>query len=149
QRDNWVEAEVPAAVAEQMGWHVYPVRALDRDFHTLRTSDGGLWVHHSGECGKPREWTLVDEHGYAVDKSGARVNSSQAIHRSPEELMDLAIVRPFTYHFMNPKEMLSEGLTAYRAGPETRAQLLQASPQLYEVVRQYDEKELARHFGTN
>jgi hypothetical protein len=45
--------------------------------------------------------------------------------------------------------MLSEGLTTYRTGKESRRRLFHESPQLYETAQKYDEEEIARYYGVD
>jgi hypothetical protein len=110
---------------------------------------GETYFNDSATCGQQSAWFeikdkhLVGENGVPTDKM------REAAHFSNDQVRDRALVRPVSYYFPNPIEMLSEGLTTFRSGAESRRQLYHESPTLYDTVAQYDKEELAHFYGVD
>ena len=58
-----------------------------------------------------------------------------------------AKVTPMTADFTNPKQMMTEGLHAFRMDEAHRKELLQSSPELYQACKAEDKRELEKAHG--
>jgi len=107
-------------------------------------------LHGQDTCRESPGWYRTTLDGRPLSTEGKPVNEiANAAQILGKDLAGIASVRPITHYFVNPTEMLSEGLTAYRAGRETRSMLLRESPSLYKTAQQYDQKEIATCYGAD
>jgi hypothetical protein len=155
QVNYWTDdMRVPKFVSEGLGWDTLTYEYGDGkhfDVHRLKGKNGELYINTrlDGCHGNP-VWISMNKDGQLLGANGEVVKDNvDAAQFSNEQVMDLAQVRPPTYYFGNPKEMLSEGLTAYRSGRETRAKLFREAPEVYAVAATYDEREIAHYYGRN
>lgn len=155
QVNYWTDdMRVPKYVSEGLGWdtltHEYG-EGKHFDMHRLKGKNGELYINTriDGCHGNP-VWISMNKDGRLLNSKGEVVSEqAEAAQYTNEQVMERALVRPATYYFSNPKEMLSEGLTAYRAGRETRAKLFREAPEVYAVAAKYDEQEIAHYYGKN
>lgn len=151
QKNNWPTKFVPEDVSKELGWNVFNIDQEGKtiyQFFQFKGKDGAYYQHGSTGCTSPSTWYRAAENGGALDAQGNKVvKIADAQRFTNEQVIDNAQVKPFTYYFMNPREMLSEGLTAYRSGSEFRAKLAQTSPQLYSSVAKYDQAEIDKFYG--
>jgi len=61
-----------------------------------------------------------------------------------EQMRDRALVKPATNNFNNPSEMHAEALSMFRSD---RHQLFGQNRQLYQLMQQYDQREINERFG--
>ena len=153
QKNNWPDYPTPETTAK-FGWRT--TSFVNKAGETLMQTDqlvgkkGELFMNGQDDCHSASTWYLTNDERQPLDENGKVVEKiKDAKQFTNEEIMDRAEVRPFTYYFMNPREMLSEALTAYRTGPDTRAKLLNSSPQLYKVTEEYDRGEIEKFYGKN
>lgn len=154
QDNMWEDRMIPQKAFEQLGWSadsfVKDGKVIHQWQFALHGKNGEFFSHLRQDCKSPSVWFLSKEDTTPLNSAGKEVKSlGESPHFSNEEVMERAKVRPITYYFMNPREMISEGLTGFRYNRETREQLLKDSPQLYQYVKQYDETELARYYGAD
>lgn len=149
QGNMWGTTRAPGAISTQLGWQVDSLSRRRSPLLSFKGVNGELFGHGSDRESDPTVWFARNYAGFPVDERGRKVKQIRdAKQFTNEEVMAKAKVPPFTYYFMNPTEMLSEGLTAFRHGPKMREELLQSSPQLYKVVKNYDQEEINKYFGT-
>lgn len=153
QEDAWPDGMVPAKVGIDLGWKAKDIsrhnQVVARHFQ-LEGKQGELFKHGAPGCQARSRWYSANEEGLPLNEQGQSVGHlDNAKEFSDDQVQAQAKVRPFTYYFMNPREMHSEALTGFRMGEEKRARLLKESPRLYEVAKTYDQEELARHFGVD
>ncbi len=141
--------EISEEIAHAMGWQQVDPYIPETAFLRLRGKNGELYAHARAHCAEPPAWFTTDREGRPVDAAGQVSSIQDAAHITGKQLMDLASIRPATFYFVNPLEMLAEALTAYRAGRESRNRLRHESPTLYAVVHNYDQQELSIFYGTN
>ncbi len=153
QKNNWPDYPDPETT-EKFGWRT--TSFVNEAGKTLMQVDqfvgknGELYMNGQDDCHSPSTWYLTNQDRQPLDAKGNVVEKiADAQKFTNEELMDRAAVRPFTYYFMNPKEMMSEALTAYRLGPDTRSKLMNDSPILYKVTQEYDRAEIEKFYGKN
>lgn len=151
QRNNWPSKFVPADVSKELGWNAYDIDHEGKtlyQFFQFKGKDGSFYQHGASDCSSASTWYRATEDGGALDAHGKKVDKiADAQPFTNEQVIGNAQVKPFTYYFMNPREMLSEGLSAYRSGPEYRAKLAATSPQLYSSVAKYDQAEIDKFYG--
>lgn len=126
--NHWGAAAAPLFTREllrEMGWVFDPVsrqsRILDRD--------GNQWQHHTNSG---RFQQVIDGH----PEPGRNV--------SPAEMRQRAKVRPSSNYFTGPSEMHAEGMAMFR---QSREMLFRESPQLYEIMRRWDQQLIDRQYG--
>jgi hypothetical protein len=151
QRNNWPTQFAPQEIKDQLGWKTIELIHEGKkliEWNQLKGKNGELFMHGTDDCHSPSTWYLTDADGNRLDAKGNKVDKiADAQHFTNDEVIARAQVKPFTYYFMNPTEMLSEGLTAYRSGSETRARLAQESPELYKAAAKYDQEEIDKFYG--
>lgn len=117
-----------------MGW----VRAGDQ--WALQAKNGDRYVRDN----EHEQWIKVDNKGMPIkDESGNEIRLSNS------EMRDQALVHPASDYFTNPVEMNAEGLVHFRGGEQTRRELLNSSPLMYELMRGFDQQEIDRIYGKN
>jgi len=143
----------PDDITDKMGWKKFKIDdpktgETKHEFYFLKAKQGELFTHLPGKCGEPSAWFRVNEQGESFDANSNTTKSMDEAKRyTDQEVMDRALVKPNTYYFMSPKEMLSEALTGLRMGRESRAQLMKDSPALYGAAKEYDQQELNNYYG--
>lgn len=151
QNNNWAKFP-PAEVVDKLGWDT--IQLNDKEGNTvfqwyqLKGKNGELFMHGADDCHSPSTWYLADKDGNRLDANGNKVEKiKDAAHFTNDEVIARARVKPITYYFMNPTEMMSEGLTSYRSGTDSRAKLASVSPELYKAAQKYDEEEIDKFYG--
>jgi len=146
QANEWGR-ETPPELARGMGWGEY-VRDGKSYYPFIQGKAGELYFNAADSCHLPSTWFSIHKSGWPLDKNGLPVKTvAEAQKFTNEQVMDLAAVRPSTFYFKSPYEMMAESLTSFRAGADSRANLLRQSPELYRLTEEYDRKELARVYG--
>lgn len=150
QNNNWAKFP-PQDVVDALGWNTIKLEHEGKtvfQWYQLKGQNGELFMHGADDCHSPSTWYLADKEGNRLDAKGNKVEKiKDAEQFTNDEVIARAQVKPITYYFMNPTEMMSEGLTSYRSGPESRAKLAKESPQLYEAAQKYDDAEIAKFYG--
>lgn len=132
--------------ARELGW---------LPFHNFRTGERG-WMLRSKESESyfykigrySGQWLRCDREGQPLTITGNVANArQQAYSPEVEEVANAALVRPVSDYFPTPFEMMAEALMLYRSGSQSRARLLSLSPDLYTVVKNFDQSEIDRTFG--
>ena len=150
QKNMWGNTIAPDSISYKMGWRDYGGKLHGGRSLSFMGNGGELFGHGSDSFDQPTMWFARNFRGEPVNSRGKSVSKiSDAQHFTNEEVMEKAMVPPFTYYFKNPTEMLSEGLTAFRHGGTVRKELLDDSPRLYQVVKNYDQEEIDKYFGTD
>lgn len=104
---------LPVWTFEASSGHRYWFNRENRLWHRLKVSEGGL---------------------------PARLQDKPQIPSC--DMRKRALVRPISDYLDNPVEMITEGTTEFRMGPEEREKLLRKSPVLYRVVKALDQLEI-------
>lgn len=152
QENFWPDEQIDPSIAESMGWQRFTQdfgKHGKWDFYFLKGKNGELYSNDRVDgCNNPTTWIARNAYRRPIDAQGKVVDyPAKAQRLTNEEVMDRALVRPNTYYFPNPMEMLSEGLTALRESRESRERLFRSSPEIYGVARSYDENEIGRFYS--
>jgi hypothetical protein len=92
----------------------------------------GLWVH-------------CNRNGQPLAQNGAVVERQIDARRlTPQQMMEVAAVRPATPYFPNPMEMVAEGIMMLRADRTCRRQLMITNTRLYDLLKAQDQAEIER-----
>ena len=147
QHNTWRDGRLPKDLIQRLGWKLighekYPIPLLEG-------KSGRLYFHFDDDfdCKTPKSWIAFNEDMQALDENDNPVGFKYAKKYTNDEVSADAVVKPPSYYFPNPSEMLIEGLTTYRTSTKERARLLKESPVLYEEVQAYDQAELKRVYG--
>ncbi|MFN8658629.1 MAG: hypothetical protein U0105_20005 [Candidatus Obscuribacterales bacterium] len=131
--------------------------ALDRAFEAMgyrkvKTEDGAMQWQLKGKDGNyytenpnGTGWTRVDEKGRPLKADGKPASGfkdKDAVTISSIEMQERAAVRPASWYFTNPVENQAEGLWLFRGGEQDRTRLFTRSPELYKIIKEYDQKEI-------
>lgn len=108
----------------------------------LKTSEGFLY-----KPSQPDLWIRCSKDLVPLDEHGRAVPASKARKMNSERIREYALVKPLSLDFPTPPEIFADALSMFRADRDSRAELLQISPILYQVVREHDQEELDRTFG--
>jgi hypothetical protein len=152
QQNMWKSGVVPEETELRMGWEKHDLEYNNNhyDFWLLSAKNGHMYDQGTDNCKMPPVWYRVNNDGEPIDTVGNVVNTiAKAEHITGADLRKQLPITPPTYYFTNPKEMMSEALTAFRFSADSRATLLQESPAIYGVVRSYDQQELDRLYGVD
>lgn len=134
-------------LAEKLGWLPYE----DRE------SRQKGWLICSSECPQhfyrraafSSQWIRCNRSGEPLSRAGCAVHRKGEAHcLTAQEMADVALIRPATNYFSNPMEMFAEALMLFRANKVHRKHLLSMSPQLYQIVKEYDALEISSSGGT-
>jgi hypothetical protein len=128
----------------------------------MEGKDGKLYSFVDGtgtSQANPGKWWRVNDHGEPVDTKGnllptpqTEAQQRQLVQRngiSTEQMMDRAKVRPGSRYFINPDEMMAEGLADFRRGETARHDLLHRAADLYREAKKFDQSELDKVYRTN
>lgn len=114
----------------------------------LKGKDGRFYRYDKEHCKDGDVWFLSDSSGQPLDAQGKPTSSiKNAKTFSRSEIGELAAVKPLTYYFPSPSEMITEGLMMFRLDSHNRRELLEKSPQLYRAAKELDQQELNRYYG--
>lgn len=155
QDNMWEDAIIPESTVKDLGWSMETIEKDGKVVHqyqfSLHGKYGEFYRNFSKDCASPSAWYRTNENLEPLDKEGgiAAKDLHNAETFTNEEVMERAKTRPMTYYFGNPREMHSEGLTAFRYNTETRRNLLNSSPDLYKNVSKYDHEEIAKFYGVD
>lgn len=125
---------------EQMGWRSINGRWV------IEGADGDLYRYLSAEGNLPRRWMRVTEQGQPADASGRPTQEASADFRTNEQMRQIARVAPASDYFRQPHEIYAEGLQLLRTNAASRAALLQASPQLYQLMKHKDQEAINQQY---
>ncbi|CAN5528426.1 hypothetical protein BH10CYA1_BH10CYA1_32590 [soil metagenome] len=124
---------------DEMGW-VPCNNVIDK-------AKGGGWLikTSNGEFYKREDsgdWTRTTENGTLLnDEQG------QPVVKNSAQIREMAVVRPISDYFDNPREMQADSLMAYRAGRDWQKKLYDESPALYKMTKKWDQQELDEYYG--
>lgn len=107
----------------------------------LKGKDGNYYTENPNGTG----WTRVDEKGRPLKTDGKPASGfkdKDAVTISSTEIQERAVVRPASWYFTNPVENQAEGLWLFRGGEQDRTRLFTTSPELYKIIKEYDQKEI-------
>lgn len=129
---------------EMLGWHSFKNPLTGETDWSIATQTGTRYKYSMPlHC-----WVSCNKSGQPVDAAGSRVKHQyDAVRLSGTEIVKVAKVRPCTNYVDSPLEVLAEGLAMFRMTGTHRARLLQTSPELYALVKDFDQRQLDRHFG--
>lgn len=126
------------------GWHYFQNPGTGETGWAIRTKDHKLFKFAQ----RLHLWVRCNDKGQPLNIDGQRVKrQSEAEQQQHWQISKAAIIRPATYYFCNPAEMLAEGMMLFRMNEETRAYLMRVSPELYDFVKAEDQRELDKNFG--
>lgn len=93
-------------------------------------------------------WVRCNKQGQPLNENGERVTKQYLAKRlTASEVADIAMVRPATSYFPSPLEVYAEGMMIFRCDKESRAMLKANCPDLYEIVRREDQREIDICYG--
>ena len=154
QQNMWLNSMIPKTISDALGWDLRNLEKdgkvlLQMDF-ALKGKNGEYYSHNRNDCKSDSVWYLANKDADPLNAEGQKIEKiSEAPHFTNDEVIARAKVKPITYYFGNPREMHSEGLTAFRYDRATRLKLMQESPEMYKTVKEYDQQEIAKFYGTD
>lgn len=114
--------------------------------YAMKHKDGYLYVQGGDKDGP--YWVRVDKDGNFITQDGTRTEDAEKAHRiNHADMRRDAVVPPVTNYFNNPVEMMADAMAQYRLGDERRASLRKESPQLYDLVKKFDQLEIDKFYG--
>lgn len=114
------------------------------------------WDTIPGQKPGPGNWMLKgkDGRGYAPPADGGigkweRINRDGRVTAKVdrERVERLAKEKPATDYFEGPHEMLAEAATMLRLGDGHRSHLMENNPNLYNLIKGFDQREIDQSFG--
>ncbi|MBY0551138.1 MAG: hypothetical protein K2W95_27915 [Candidatus Obscuribacterales bacterium] len=131
-------------MTHSLGWQTFTNPLTGETDWAIATTTGLLYKYSSSM----RKWISCNKSGQPVDCIGSRVaHQREADHMTSKEIASIAKVRPCTAYMSNPLEVMAEGLAMYRMSKVHRSALLKKSPELYEIIKDFDQKLIAKHYG--
>lgn len=131
-------------MTNSLGWRTYTNPLTGETDWAIATTTGLLYKYSNAM----RRWISCNKAGQPVDCIGSRVaHQRDADHMTTKEIAAIAKVRPCTAYMNNPLEVMAEGLAMYRMSEHHRSILLKKSPELYEIIKDFDQKLIAKHYG--
>lgn len=154
QANLWDSRLIPEDIINKLGWTVDNIEKDGKVVLQLHFSiagkSGDHYTQYKENCNGPSAWYRTTSDGTPLNGQGQKAeNVSGLRHYSNDEVGADALVKPNTYYFMNPREMLSEGLTSFRYDQNYRQKLLSQSPRLYQAAKEFDNQELAKFYGAD
>jgi hypothetical protein len=132
------------SLVRQLGWQTFTNPLTGETSWAIETQSG-LFKRSTVD----RFWVRCNKNGQPLNQEGDRVRRQcEAWRCSYTEIRKLAVIRPCTSYIDNPLEVMAEGIAMYRAGGVRRTELLRRSPELYSIVKSFDERLIARQFGS-
>lgn len=147
--DNKALAERPldaklARDYEQLGWT--RMKFGTREVWAMQGNDGLLYVPVPTDDGE-HGWVPIDKQGNFLNEDGKPIKNAVEVEAYDDSRMRAkAKVRPITNYFLNPEEMLAEGM-AYYHSQEKRAWLVNHNPEIYEICKRIDQERVNRRYG--
>jgi hypothetical protein len=148
---GWLDEQKQRERAGEVGW---APRTVTRDGKEvtefeLKGKDGYQYQVDRTDQNNP-VWRRRNAAGQYIDKNGNPVDDPSKAHTlSNEQMREQASVRPSTNYFDTPVEVMAEGTMHFRSGENGRRQLSQNNPELYKVVKKYDQMEIDIIHGKN
>ncbi|CAN5399280.1 hypothetical protein BH11CYA1_BH11CYA1_04250 [soil metagenome] len=96
-----------------------------------------------------QSWIRWRSEGGVVNKVGKIVPAQDGQRLSEAEMLAEAKVKPISWYYTDPSEMYAESISHFRLAASARANLNEASPELYQAVKQNDQKEIDLRYGSN
>lgn len=127
--------EEKAELYKQMGWTPIPgmPRSPQGDYQWMLKGPNGEGYAPAGLA--PGLWVRFDRNG----REQGRI--------SPEQAAQRALTKPPTPYMEGPHEVLAEGLTMLRLGEGYRSHLMNRDSNLYQAIKDADQRELDKNFG--
>ncbi len=144
-RMGWDQVSVVTDIAEKMGWKPYVSPRGETRYLLVSTE--------VDSAGNPRlysnrgSWILSNQKGEAIDKVGKLVEPLDTVTVTNDEMLARTSVKPATSYFRDPIEMYAEALMFLRLGEQSRKDLLNRSPGLYDLVKGKDQEEIDKEYG--
>lgn len=133
-------------LAEQLGWLPYEDRESRQKGWLICSSESPQ--HFYRRAAFSSNWIRCNQSGKPLSHEGCTVHSKGEAHCiTAQEMSEIALIRPATNYFSNPMEMFAEALMLFRADRNHRKHLLLTSPQLYQIVKEYDDLEISSAAG--
>lgn len=135
-------------LAEKLGWIPYEDRESREKGWLICSSESPQ--HFYRRAAFSSKWIRCNRSGEPLSREGYTVHrKSEPHYLTAQEMSEIALIRPATNYFSNPMEMFAEALMLFRADRVHRNYLLSVSPQLYQIIKEYDEFEIASSGGSN
>lgn len=155
QTNMWGSPQrIPEDLAAKVGWSVASQfnnnnNTLYRYWMLNGASPDEHYIHAQTACGAPARWYRADKNGTRLGLNGNPVSPGEEglPPISGNELRLRLAVKPATHYFTSPVEEFAESLAAFRYGANSRRELRQSSPTLYDATRQLDEQEILKMYG--
>jgi hypothetical protein len=134
---------VKDVAASELGWQK---SVSDPPAWLLETKNGDLYRK---DPTLESNWYKCDASGKALDSKGQpAAGTADRVPMNTKELYDQAKVSPPSHYFDDPTEEMAEAMTRFRSSPDWRADLLQHSPEGYEVAKKFDQEEIDKFYPT-
>lgn len=136
--------EENSQIASELGFHHLPASGEGQsDRWLVRGVDGYFYEEFAGG------WTRADRNGNPLNADGQPSDRKQAFRITDDQLNEFAVVPPSSQYAVNPNEVFAEGMLYFRLNEQERAAMRDRTPALYEVIRNYDQMEIDRNYGTD
>ena len=96
---------------------------------------------------QPSTWLQLDQNKQPVSSPAEQNDGFRKKKMTNDEVREKGVVEPPTYYFPNPKEMFTEPLTLFRYDIGSRGRLLREHPEIYQMVKTEDQREIDRFYG--
>lgn len=128
----------------QLGWS--RIKFGEVDVWAMQGKDGLLYVPVPTDDGE-HGWAPINKQGQFLTEDGKPLKpGDEGVAFDDNQMRNLAKVRPITNYFLNPEEMMAEGM-AYYHSEEKRAYLAKQNPQYYEICKRIDQERINRRYG--
>lgn len=128
----------------QLGWT--RIKFAEVDVWAIQSRNGRLYVPVPTDDGE-HGWVPINKQGQFLDDDGKPMTSPGEVSALDDNQMrNIAKVKPITNYFLNPEEMLAEGMSYYHS-EEKRAYLAKQNPQYYELCKRIDQERINRRYG--
>jgi hypothetical protein len=146
---DWIDNFLPTGeivtdreeYAEQLGWH------RENNRWIIETEDGRFF--HQPDFTSD-QFYQTNEDGQYIDEDGNVVeNPEDAVAIDESDLAEIALVKPATDYFTTPFEHHAEAIEFYRNGEEGRMELYMMNPELYNIIKEADQREIDAAYPPN
>lgn len=134
-------------MARKIGWQPFYNSRTGESSWRFKSSEGSD-VYYKFYAYREGMWIRCDSSGRLLKKDGSRArNIRNAYSISNKQMRNVADMHPCTTYFQSPLEMFADSLMLYRLKSGTRKRLRNMNRRLYEIVKEYDQKEVDKTYG--
>lgn len=142
-RLKWDDSATLERKCKEMGWAPYQSPAGETTW-IIKAKANELYRIDS----ELTNWVRCDDKGNYLNDKGQPASEDKALRITPAKMRDRALMRPPTDYFDNTIEMFAESIMSFRVSEKRRAEFARTSPDLYKFIREQDQAELDKAYGT-